>query len=56
MSGNKDLESTLKWIEENKENKDFGEPIEVEEKPQLTDEEARAEAIKLQKEIREKAL
>lgn len=33
MSGNKDIESTVKWIEENKNNEDFGHPIEVEEKP-----------------------
>jgi len=33
MSGNKDLDLALKWIEEHKIDKDFEEPIEVEEKP-----------------------
>lgn len=46
----------MKWIEEHKDDKDFSDSIEVEKRPDLTDEEARKEAIKLQKEIREKAL
>lgn len=56
MSGNKDIQEAKNWIEQHKADPDFNEPIEVEMKPELTDEEARAEAIKLQKQIREKAL
>ncbi len=47
MSGNKGVKEALVWIEENKDTKDFEEPIEVKLPPKLTKEEARLKAIEL---------
>lgn len=56
LSGNKDLETALRWIEEHKNDADFNEPVEVEApKSTLTPEEARAKAKELQAMLRQKA-
>jgi uncharacterized UBP type Zn finger protein len=54
LSGNKTLEDALEWIQQHKDDPDFEEPVEVEQKPQLSKEEARLKALELSKEIREK--
>ena len=56
FSGNKDLEAALDWINEHKNDPDFSDPVQVEQKPGLTPEEARAKAKELQKQVREKTL
>lgn len=54
MSGNKDIESAIAWINENKSKSDFEEPIQVEipEKKVVDPEQARIQALELQKKIR----
>ena len=56
LSGNKDKELALKWIEEHKNDADFNEPVEVEApKSNLTPEEAKIKAKELQASLRQKA-
>jgi len=54
MSGNLNVESSLQWIESNKDSKDFREQISVEEKTTISPEEAKLKAKMLQEEIRQK--
>lgn len=56
FSGNKDVEAATAWINEHKNDPDFNDPVQVEQKPQLTPEEAKAKARELQRMIREKTL
>jgi hypothetical protein len=56
FSGNKDFDAALNWINEHQNDPDFNDPVQVEQKPQLTPEEARAKAKELQKQIREKTM
>lgn len=56
LSGNKDLEAAVAWINEHKNDPDFNDPIQVEQKPQLTPEEAKVKARELQRMIREKTM
>lgn len=56
LSGNKDKETALQWIEEHKNDTDFNEPVEVEApKSNLTPEEAKIKAKELQAMLRQKA-
>jgi hypothetical protein len=56
FSGNKDVEAATAWITDHQNDPDFNDPVQVEQKPQLTPEEARAKARELQRMIREKTL
>lgn len=56
LSGNKTYEDALKWIQDHKEDKDFEEPITIEEPPKMSKDEARLKALELGMEIRKKAL
>ena len=37
----------MKWVEEHKNDADFDDPVEVEARPEMSEEEARKEAIRL---------
>lgn len=54
MSGNESVEKALQWVEAHKADKDFEEPVVIEEKPQMSAEEAALKAKELQDRIRAK--
>lgn len=54
LSGNENEEKALQWLENHKNDADFREPVVIEEKPQMSPEEAAQKARELQDKIRKK--
>lgn len=54
MSGNENAEKAIAWIESHKNDADFAEPVIIEEKPQMSPEEAALKAKELQEKVRAK--